>query len=116
MENNVILDLLRFLGPEKANQLFIGEPIKGRDSWRLLDYIRSKYRYENLYEDESEEAECYIVVVKFSNKYIYSLIKERNESKGYLLEILSPNDTVTTIRLAKEEFMKCINKLKSREK
>ncbi|ADI31414.1 hypothetical protein Shell_0276 [Staphylothermus hellenicus DSM 12710] len=116
MENNVVLDLLRFLGPEKANQLFIGEPIKGRDSWRLLDHIRSKYRYENLYEDESEETECYIVIVRFSNKYIYSLIKEGNESKGYLLEILSPSDVTTTIRLAKEEFMKCINKLESSKK
>lgn len=111
MENNIVLDLLRFLGPEKANQLFIGEPIRGRDAWRLLDYIRSRYRYENLYEDEDgREAECYIVIVKFSDRYIYTLLKEENESKGYLLEIISPSDVATTIRLAKEEFMKCISK------
>jgi hypothetical protein len=104
---NIALTLIKLLGPEKASHLLMGEPIEGIDAWRLLDYIRSRYSYEDLYEDE--ENECYIVVVRFSNKYIYVLLKNKNTSKGYLLEILMPSDIEETIRLARREYEKCIS-------
>ena len=36
-EPNVPYDILKLLGPEKASELFMGEPVKDMDAWILLD-------------------------------------------------------------------------------
>ncbi len=108
-EQNVPYDILKLLGPEKASELFMGEPVKNMDAWVLLDHIRKQYRYETIYEDEGgENTECYIVMVFFENKYVYVLLKSGEVTKGYLLEILSFGDLSTTKKLALEEYKKCL--------
>ncbi len=108
-EHNVPYDILKLLGADKASELFMGEPVKNMDAWILLDYIRKQYKYETIYEDEGgENTECYIVIVFFENKYVYVLLKSGEETKGYLLEILSFGDLSTTKKLALEEYKKCL--------
>jgi len=110
-EPNVPYDILKLLGAEKASELFMGEPVKNMDAWILLDYIRKQYKYETIYEDEGgENTECYIVIVFFENKYVYVLLKSGEETKGYLLEILSFGDLSTTKKLALEEYKKCLSR------
>ncbi len=108
-EHNVPYDILKLLGPDKASKLFMGEPVKNMNAWILLEYIRKNYRYETIYEDEGgDNTECYIVIVFFENKYVYVMLKNGEESKGYLLEILSFRDLSTTKKLALEEYKKCL--------
>jgi hypothetical protein len=108
MEENIIVDIIRIIGAEKASQLFLGEPIHDADAWILLDHLRKRYHYETLYEDE--EGECYILVMRVADKYIYILLKDQDGSRGYLVEALTPRDYETAIRLAKEEYGKCTSK------
>ncbi len=107
--HNVPYDILKLFGPDKASELFMGEPVKNMDAWILLEHIRKHYKYETIYEDEGgENTECYIVIVFFENKYVYVLLKNGEETKGYLLEILSFGDLSTTKKLALEEYKKCL--------
>jgi protease II len=107
-EDSILLGILRLLGPEKASDFFMGEPILGRDAWILLDYLR-KHDHRSLYEDEDDE--CYILVMSVEKgKYIYVLLKNHDESRGYLLQPLTATDYHETVRLAKEEYEKCLGK------
>ncbi len=109
MSDNIIVDIIRVIGPEKASQLFIGEPVEGSDAWILLDHLREKYRCTTLY--ENEEDECYVIVLQVAGKYMYILLKNNASSKGYFIEALTPRDYNYTVELAKKEYLKCINSL-----
>ncbi len=107
MGENIIVDIIKTIGPEKASQLFLGEPIHGEDAWILLENLRKKYRYTTLYEDE--EGECYILVMKIMNRYIYILLKDNKGSRGYFVEALTPGDYRTAVELSRREYDKCIS-------
>ncbi len=107
MEENILKEIIDLLGPEKASQLFMGEPVHDQDAWILLDHLR-RHRYETLLEDEEDE--CYVLVMRLLGKYIYILLKDPNGSRGYLIQAIATTDYATAEKLAREEYLECIEK------
>lgn len=107
MDKNLLKEITGLLGPEKASQLFMGEPVHGQDAWILLDHLR-KHRYETLLEDE--ENECYVLVMRLLGKYIYILLKDPGGSRGYLIQAITAADYATAEKLAREEYLECIER------
>ncbi len=104
---DILVSIVKLLGPEKAGDFFLGEPVRGRDAWILLDHLR-KYNYETILEDEDEE--CYVLVMRVAGKYIYILLKNGDSSRGYLVQAITPADYKTASKLALEEYNKCLEK------
>lgn len=87
--------------------------MENEDAWRLLELVK-QYEYETLYEDEEcEMPDCYIIVMRILDGFVFVLSKEKKHSKAYLLEIVLPRDYDTAIRLAREEFNSCISRCKA---
>ncbi len=112
-KESLLRKIVREFGAEKSSTLFSGEPLENEDAWRLLELVK-QYEYETLYEDEEcEMPDCYIIVMRILDNFVFVLSKERNRSKAYLLEIVSPRDYDIAIRLAREEFNSCIRQCKA---
>ncbi len=106
-DEGFLTGIIELLGPEKAGDLFMGEPARDRDAWALLDYLRG-YPYETILEDEDEE--CYVLVMRILRRYIYVLLKNHEESNGYLIQAVTATDYKIAADLALKEYNKCLGK------
>ncbi len=91
--NNVIESLFNKLekefGHSTVDKLKRGEPITGAKAWSLYEYLR-RMGGKIVYEDEEvDDRECYIVFMRLSDNLFFTLVKNGNKTKAYILEHLS---------------------------
>lgn len=104
--DKVFVILKELVGEKNSRELIRGKPLSGNRAWIVLDKLLSKRRSSVLYEDEEiNDNECYVIVVRVFGDYVYVLSKFNNRSRGYLLKI-----TDELIDRVIEDFKKCSNR------